>query len=92
MITQQQAAEELECTTRQVLRMLKRLQEEGDKSVIHGLTGQPSNHRIEETVSVSALCAELVLEFDVDPATCESDVLEFLNDLQAKGLVQAVEA
>lgn len=46
LITQRQAAEELECTERQVRRMLKRLAKDGDKSVIHGLRGEPSNHRL----------------------------------------------
>jgi hypothetical protein len=55
LITQQQAAAELGCTTRQVRRMLKRLQKDGDKSVIHGLTGQPSNRRIEESFENQAV-------------------------------------
>jgi hypothetical protein len=46
LITQRQAAEELGCTERQVRRLLHRLAQGGDKSVIHGLRGRPSNRRL----------------------------------------------
>lgn len=48
LITQQQAAVELEITARQVRRLLKRLKEEGDKAVIHKLRGLSSNRKTEE--------------------------------------------
>jgi transposase len=46
-ITQQQAAEELKISERQVRRLLARLREVGDKAVVHGLRGR-SNRRIIE--------------------------------------------
>lgn len=49
LITQQQAAEELGITARQVRRLLVKLKKQGDKAVVHGLRGQPSNRRLSET-------------------------------------------
>ena len=47
-ITQEEAAQELQITARQVRRLLTGLSERGDKSVIHGLKGEASNNRIVE--------------------------------------------
>lgn len=55
LITQQQAAAELQVTERQVRRMLKRLKEHGDKAVVHGLCAQASNRRVSEEVRGKAL-------------------------------------
>lgn len=44
-ITQRQAAEQLQCSERQVRRLLKRLKSEGDQAVIHGLRGRASNRK-----------------------------------------------
>jgi hypothetical protein len=46
LITQQQAASELEITPRQVRRLLRQLKKEGDKAVIHKLRGRASNRRL----------------------------------------------
>jgi hypothetical protein len=46
LITQQQAAKELERSERHVRRLLAGLRESGDKSVIHGLRGRESNRRL----------------------------------------------
>lgn len=48
LITQKQAAAELELTERQVRRLLAKLKEAGDKTVLHGLRGRPSNRRLSE--------------------------------------------
>lgn len=45
LIKQWQAAKELGLTARQVRRLLKRLKAEGDKVVVHGLRGRPSNRK-----------------------------------------------
>ena len=45
-VTQEKAAEELGVSTRHVRRLLRRLRDKGDKSVIHGLKGQSSNRSI----------------------------------------------
>jgi len=55
MITQRQAAEELEITTRQVRRLLLKLKAEGDKAVVHGLRGRPSNRRLSEAMRQRAI-------------------------------------
>ena len=43
LITQREAAEELELSIRQVQRLLDAMESRGDKAVVHGLRGQPSN-------------------------------------------------
>ena len=48
LITQREAAEELGLSIRQVKRLLYALKKRGDKAVVHGLRGKPSNRRIEE--------------------------------------------
>ena len=48
LITQRQAASELDLSERQVRRMLIRLKEVGDQAVVHGLRGRPSNQRLSE--------------------------------------------
>ena len=54
-ITQKQAAEELELSVRQVKRLVYALKKRGDKAVIHGLRGKPSNQRIAKTVEEEAM-------------------------------------
>jgi hypothetical protein len=54
-ITQQAAAEELDLSVRQVQRLLGRLRADGDRAVLHGLRGRPSNRRIEEKVEQRAV-------------------------------------
>ena len=48
LITQREAAAELELSVRQVQRLLDGLKKEGDKAVVHGLRGKTSNRKIEE--------------------------------------------
>jgi transposase len=55
LITQREAAEELELSIRQVQRLVYRLQDRGDKAVIHGLFGKPSNRRMEERIERQAV-------------------------------------
>ena len=45
-LTQRAAAERLKVTDRHVRRMLLRLRELGDRSLIHGLRGRPSNRKL----------------------------------------------
>lgn len=46
---------------------------------------------IQEPRSVAALCDLLQEEFEVDRATCERDVLEFLARLAAERLIKVVD-
>lgn len=43
---------------------------------------------IESPMRVSALRDALTGEFDVDPATCEAELMELLRELEADGLVE----
>ena len=55
LITQRQAAEELELSVRQVKRLLRVFKRYEDKAVIHGLRGRPSNRLIEDSVEKQAV-------------------------------------
>jgi transposase-like protein len=55
LITQRQAAEELDLSVRQVKRLLYALKKRGDKAVVHGLRGRLSNRRIDEALEKSAV-------------------------------------
>ena len=55
LITQREAAEELGLSIRQVKRLLYALKKRGDKGVVHGLRGKPSNRKIEERVEREAV-------------------------------------
>src|ERR1700675_254280 len=46
-VTQVVAAQRMKLTDRQVRRLLLRLHEEGDRAVIHGLRGRPSNRKFD---------------------------------------------
>ena len=48
LITQKEAAEEMDITERQVRRLLRKLKKRGDKAVVHALRGQPSNRKTDE--------------------------------------------
>jgi transposase len=50
VITQREAAAELELSIGQVQRLLSSLNEHGDKAVVHGLRGRLSNRKIEEQI------------------------------------------
>jgi len=59
LITQKQAAEEIGVTERQVRRLLRRLQKNGDRAVIHELRGRPSNRKLpaeQEKRAIKVLC------------------------------------
>src|SRR5580658_4819239 len=55
VITQREAAEELGLSIRQVQRLLCGLKGRGDKAVVHGLRGKPSNRRMEESIEKEAV-------------------------------------
>ena len=45
---------------------------------------------IEQPRRVSDICAALLASYAVEPQTCETDVLKFLNELQDHGLIKVV--
>jgi hypothetical protein len=53
--TQAEAARLLKLSVRQVRRLQRRLESEGDGAVVHRLRGQPSNRRLEEAVKAQVL-------------------------------------
>jgi len=55
LITQRDAAAELGISIRQVKRLLNALKKHGDKAVVHGLRGKPSNRKIEVKVEREAV-------------------------------------
>lgn len=55
LITQREAAAELELSVRQVRRLLKKLEQLGDRAVVHGLRGKPSQRRIKAKVEQRAV-------------------------------------
>lgn len=55
LIRQEQAARELDMTTRQVRRLLVGLKKEGDKAVIHKLRGRASHRRVDAKVREEAV-------------------------------------
>ena len=55
LITQRQAAEELGVTERHVRRMLVRLKKAGDRSIVHGLRGRPSNRKLSPELREQAM-------------------------------------
>ena len=43
---------------------------------------------IQQPVAVSAVCSVITEEYEVSRELCEADVLQFLRDLLAKGLLE----
>jgi hypothetical protein len=43
---------------------------------------------VREPVSVSTICETIMLEYHVAAGRCEADVLRFLQDLAANGLIE----
>lgn len=55
--TQAQAAKVLSCSERHVRRMCARVRKNGERALVHGLRGQPSNNRLDEEFFGQALSA-----------------------------------
>ena len=55
LITQREAAEELGLSVRHVKRLIHALKKHGDKAVVHGLRGRPSNRKMAERVEREAV-------------------------------------
>jgi hypothetical protein len=64
-ITQRQAGEQLRICERQVRRLLRQMQEVGDRAVIHGLRGRRSNRRLSDEIR------QRVIELLSEPACCD---------------------
>jgi hypothetical protein len=55
IVTQRQAAEKMGITDRWVRTLLSRMETAGDRVVVHGLRGRPSNRRISEEIRSQAM-------------------------------------
>lgn len=55
--TQAEAAQMLRRSERQVRRLCARVREKGERSLVHGLRGQPSNHHLDDELLEQALSA-----------------------------------
>src|SRR5438309_11455735 len=55
LITQAEAARELDVSVRHVKRLLKSLKKRGDQAVIHSLRGRPSPRRLPEATKQEAM-------------------------------------
>lgn len=83
LITQREAAEDLGVSVRQVQRLLTGLKEHGDKVVIHGSRGKPSNRQIDERIereAVQILSAPVYQGFG---PTLAAEYLEKRHGIQA---------
>jgi len=83
LITQAQAAEELEVSSRQVRRLLAAMEERGDKVVIHALCGKQSNRRIAEKIEQKAL---KILSMPVYAGFGPTLAAEYLNEKHGIGV------
>lgn len=59
----------------------------GPAIVFEGTGASIWNH-LETPVTIADVCRALAQEFDIEPAECEGDVLAFLEDLEARGLIR----
>src|SRR6516164_2647342 len=53
-ITQRLGAEQLKRTTRWIRELIRRIEAEGDRAIMHGARGRPSTHRIAEKIEKRA--------------------------------------
>jgi DNA-binding Lrp family transcriptional regulator len=83
LITQREAAEELELSVRQVQRRLDALQERGDRAVIHGLRGKPSNRKIDESIEREAIRILTTPVYEGFGPTLAAEYLEEKHDIAA---------
>jgi hypothetical protein len=80
-ITQQQAAEQMRLSVRQVRRIYVRFREQGDEGLLHRSRGQPSNRRIPDEVRAQAI-ALLESEYHDFGPTLAAEKLGERNGLQ----------
>src|SRR3954469_5932194 len=74
--TQAEAARLLGLSTRQVRRIQRKLETTGDQAVVHGLRGQPSNHRPDPSFKRSVLDAYRARYADFGPTFASEKLAE----------------
>lgn len=80
-LTQIEASEVLDLTDRQIRRIVKRVQEEGPRGILHRLRQKPSNHRISGKIKKKVLELYQAKYPDFGP-TLASEKLEELNGIK----------
>jgi len=83
LITQREAAEELDLSIRQVQRLLDGLRERGDKAVVHGLRGKASNRRIEDKIEREAVKILSMPVYEGFGPTLAAEYLETKHGIEA---------
>jgi hypothetical protein len=81
----------LEVTSAPVLEELVMFDAEAGK--YYGLNAMAAFvwQRLEGPVTVETICGELVDSYDIVPERCQAEILIFLTELEAKGLIRLVE-
>src|SRR4051794_24380243 len=74
--TQAEAARLLRLSTRQVRRLQRKLEATGDQAILHGLRGQPSNHRPDPSFKNSVLQAYRARYADFGPTFASEKLAE----------------
>lgn len=77
---QAEAAQILSITDRQVRRLCAKVSQDGNRGIIHGLKGQPSNHQLEEGLRDKALGLVKQHYYDFGP-TFANEKLEKLHNV-----------
>ena len=93
-VTQKAAASMLELSERQVRRLVKDVRDRGDRGVIHGLRGQPSNRRIPEETRDRAISLYQARYPDFGPTLAteklfECDGIKISDETLRRWLVEA---
>jgi len=93
-ITQKTAASMVGLSERQVRRMVQSVRERGDKGIIHGLRGRPSNRRLPEAMREEVLCLYQERYPDFGPTLAmeklfECDGIRISDETLRKWLVEA---
>lgn len=74
--TQVQAAQLLQISVRQVRRIQRKLEADGDQALIHGLRGRPSNHRLDRALRRAVLVAYRRRYHDFGPTFASEKLAE----------------
>lgn len=75
-LLQRQAAEQLDLSRRQVIRVCQRVKVDGARGIVHGLRGQPSNNQLKPGVLTQALALVKAKYPDFGPTFANEKLLE----------------
>lgn len=75
-LLQRQAAEQLDLSRRQVIRVCQRVKADGARGIVHGLRGQPSNNQLKPGVLTQALALVKAKYPDFGPTFANEKLLE----------------